>query len=168
MCRLSLVLAARNGVIFDYTINYPGLVAIPHTAYPEKPVETNAPVAVVAVPPVSLLPRPPRRWARSITVGKTKVVHAAAPPPPRQLPCCATASAGHSCSLRFRPSQRARPIAPASARCRRRCRPPLSPLVASSASSAPVPVCQRHSDRRRPQPQPAPPPVWRRKFRSHH
>src|SRR5271157_3823032 len=33
------VLAARDGAVFDYTINYPGWVAIPHTANPEMPAE---------------------------------------------------------------------------------------------------------------------------------
>src|SRR5665213_346378 len=37
------VLVARNGAVFDYTINYPGMVVIPHTAEPEPPPVTNAP-----------------------------------------------------------------------------------------------------------------------------
>jgi hypothetical protein len=51
------VLAARNGAVFDYTINYPNLVVIPHTAEPEPPAVTNAPVAVQATPAPAPKPR---------------------------------------------------------------------------------------------------------------
>ncbi len=79
-----VVLVARDGAVFDYTINYPGLVAIPHTAYPEKPVETNAPPPVVAaIPiPVTNAPARPRRTNSIIMLAPTNAVHAAAPKPP--------------------------------------------------------------------------------------
>jgi hypothetical protein len=67
------VLAARDGTVFDYTINYPGLIAIPHTANPEKPVETNAPAAAIVIPP--------RQPTLIVLSGNTKVAHPAAPPP---------------------------------------------------------------------------------------
>jgi hypothetical protein len=75
-----IVLAARDGVVFDYTINYPGLVAIPHTANPEKPVETNAPVATIAIP-VTNTPARPRPSGSIILSRPAPVVHATAPPP---------------------------------------------------------------------------------------
>jgi hypothetical protein len=48
------ILSARKGAFFDYTINYPGTVMVPHTADPLPPPETNAPpvLAVSAPPPV--------------------------------------------------------------------------------------------------------------------
>jgi len=39
------ILSARKGFFFDYTINYPSTVMIPHTADPLPPPETNAPPA---------------------------------------------------------------------------------------------------------------------------
>ena len=61
-----LVLAARKGVIFDFTINYPGAIAIPHTALPEKPVATNAPVVVAKVAATNAPPPVKHRRAPSI------------------------------------------------------------------------------------------------------
>jgi hypothetical protein len=72
-----LVFAARDGVIYDYTINYPGVIAIPHTAYPEKPAETNAPVAEIPVP----APAPLRIGPSIILSGTNKVFRTTAPPP---------------------------------------------------------------------------------------
>jgi hypothetical protein len=52
------ILAAHFGAVFDYTINYPGTVMVPHTADPLPPPETNAPTPlVVSVPPEE--PAPP-------------------------------------------------------------------------------------------------------------
>jgi hypothetical protein len=45
------ILAARDGAVFDYTINYPNSVMVPHTADPLPPPETNAPPPVVAEAP---------------------------------------------------------------------------------------------------------------------
>jgi hypothetical protein len=54
------ILAARNGAIFDYTINYPGTVVVPHTADPLPPPETNAPTPLVAnASPTIITPTPP-------------------------------------------------------------------------------------------------------------
>jgi hypothetical protein len=71
------VLAARNGSVFDYTVNYPGLVAIPHTANPEPPAPTNPPV-VIETPPA---PAPPPPLRSFIMVAPPKVVQPVAPPP---------------------------------------------------------------------------------------
>lgn len=86
-----LVLAARDGSIFDYTINYPGVVAIPHTAFaPEKPVETNAPVAAAPTPnPVTSQPPPPppaplKIGPSIIVTGPGKVYHGPMAPPPEK------------------------------------------------------------------------------------
>ena len=75
------VLAARDGAVFDYTINYPGLVAIPHTANPEIPAKTNAPIAAVISNPATNAPVVPRPMRSIIMSAATNVVHAAAPPP---------------------------------------------------------------------------------------
>jgi hypothetical protein len=72
------VLVARGGAVFDYTINYPGMVVIPHTAEPEPPPVTNAPpVAVAAAPP----PKPQRK-IEIIMSGKTNAAPAVVAPLP--------------------------------------------------------------------------------------
>jgi hypothetical protein len=45
------ILSARDGQFFDYTINYPGSISVPHTAEPLPPPETNAPPVIAAAPP---------------------------------------------------------------------------------------------------------------------
>jgi hypothetical protein len=76
------VLAARDGAVFDYTINYPGLVAIPHTANPEMPARTNAPIAAAILNPATNAPAKPRPMRSIIMSAATNnVVHAAAPAP---------------------------------------------------------------------------------------
>jgi hypothetical protein len=77
------VLVARSGSVFDYTINYPGSVAIPHTASPEKIVETNAPVATIAIPPATVTNAPPKPHESIILSHATYVaqIQGGAPPP---------------------------------------------------------------------------------------
>ncbi len=72
------VLAARNGQVFDYTINYPASVTVPHTAIALPPPETNAPpaVAVAATPPTNAIPAepsPPRRKIEIVMSGTTNL-----------------------------------------------------------------------------------------------
>jgi len=57
-----LVLGARDGVIADYTINYPDSIVVPHMADPLPPPETNEPVVAVAPtpPPEHTNPPPPK------------------------------------------------------------------------------------------------------------
>jgi hypothetical protein len=76
-----MVLAARDGAVFDYTINYPGLVAIPHTANSEPPAETKAPVAAIAMP-VTNAPAKPRPTHSFIMLAATNLVIQNAPPAP--------------------------------------------------------------------------------------
>jgi hypothetical protein len=73
------VLVARNGQVFDYTINYPDSITVPHTAI-ALPPPTNAPppavVAAAAVPPtnsVPLEPSPPPRRIQIIMSGTNSV-----------------------------------------------------------------------------------------------
>jgi hypothetical protein len=74
------VLAVRDGVVFDYIINYPGWVAIPHIPTP-PPAETNAPILAASPSPPTNAP-PVRRPMRSfIMSASTNAPHAAAPPP---------------------------------------------------------------------------------------
>ncbi len=104
------LLAARNGLFFDYTINYPGAVLVPHTALPLPPPETNAPPPVLAakpLPPQIAAPPPePKPPARKIEIilsaadfapktntpppAASNVVAAVAPPTPAPAPVVIT------------------------------------------------------------------------------
>jgi hypothetical protein len=72
------VLAARNGAVFNYTVNFPSAVKIPHTAIPEPPPHTNAPptnaIAIAVVPPV-VVPKPPPRHFEIIMSGTNNLSH---------------------------------------------------------------------------------------------
>ncbi len=139
------VLAARDGAVFDYTINYPGLVAIPHTANPEIPAETNAPVAAAISNPATNAPAKPRPARSIIMSSATNVVHAAAPAP-------ATVAA----PVAPPPPPPAPPlaVAPVSA-------PPPVAAVAPAPASRPANAATAPSAREiaPPQTQPAPPPI---------
>ncbi len=89
------VLAARNGNIFDYTVNTPGSITVPHTALPIPPAATNPPPVVEAKPPplpaptnIVVTPPPPRKRIEIVMAGpsavaaRSNVVAAPAPPPP--------------------------------------------------------------------------------------
>lgn len=78
------VLVARGGVVYDYTINYPDSINIPHTALPEPPPEaaqTNAPAVAVVPPPVTNLPpaapAPTPRHIEIIMSGTNHLAHEA-------------------------------------------------------------------------------------------
>jgi len=82
------LLAAHNRTFFDYTINYPGTVVVPHTADPLPPPETNAPPAVAAIPPPpaeSALPpaepKPMPRKSEIISSVSNVATNSPAPPP---------------------------------------------------------------------------------------
>jgi hypothetical protein len=53
------ILAARDGAIFDYTINHPSSVMVPHMADPLPPPETNAPPPEPVAPPPLAVTNPP-------------------------------------------------------------------------------------------------------------
>jgi hypothetical protein len=77
------VLAARDGVVFDYTINFPGSVIVPQTADPLPPPETNAPPPVLAqTPPPPVEPNPPPHRLEIIQSGSNLVTHGASAAPP--------------------------------------------------------------------------------------
>jgi hypothetical protein len=94
------VLAARDGKVFDYTINYPGTVVLPHTADPLP--ETNTPPVVAApTPPETQTPPPPHTNVQIILTGADfapKIKPQPAPsvaavpitPPPAPAPAVAT------------------------------------------------------------------------------
>jgi hypothetical protein len=64
------ILASRDGGFFDYTINYPGAVVVPHMAVPLPPPETNVPPPVVAkIVPPPVEPKPPARKIEIILSG---------------------------------------------------------------------------------------------------
>jgi hypothetical protein len=79
------VLASRNGGFFDYTINYPSVVVIPHTADPLPPPETNTPPPVVAAapppPPIALPPAQPAHKLEIVLSGSDFPHNAPTPPP---------------------------------------------------------------------------------------
>ena len=139
------VLAARDGAVFDYAINYPGLVAIPHTANPEMPAKTNAPIAAAISNPATNAPAKPRPTRSIIMSAATNVVHAAAPAP-------ATVAA----PVAAPPAQPAPPLAvtPVSA-------PPPAAVVAPAPASQPAKAAVAPSppEIAPPQTQPAPPPI---------
>jgi hypothetical protein len=73
------VLAAHDGAVFYYAVNYPGLVSIPHTANPEVTVKTNAPVPVIVSTPAPVVPSPPPVTHSLIMRAPAKVVQTPAP-----------------------------------------------------------------------------------------
>jgi hypothetical protein len=78
------ILAARQGAVFDYTLNYPGTVMVPHTADPLPPPETNAPPPLVASappPPVEPAPQPPPANVQIVLTGSNFAHNASAQPP---------------------------------------------------------------------------------------
>jgi len=91
------ILAAHYGAVFDYTINYPGSLMVPHTADPLPPPETNAPPVAAAsapppegqAPPPSVAPNPPPVELAPPTPARIQIVlsgsdfahHTSAPPP---------------------------------------------------------------------------------------
>jgi von Willebrand factor type A domain len=76
------VLAARKGLFFDYTINYPSTVIVPHTADPLPPPETNAPPALaVTEPPPPVEPETPKTHIPIVLSGPDFARKASAPAP---------------------------------------------------------------------------------------
>jgi len=162
------VLAARDGAVFDYTINYPGLVAIPHTANPEIPVETNAPIAAVISNPATNAPVVPRPMRSIIMSAATNVVHAAAPAPaqpapvlntPAPPPVAAVAPAPASQPANAATAPASREIAPSQT-------PPAPPPVVARqnpepAGATPVPAAPPVSVTAKDQQPPPAPPVAR-------
>jgi len=79
------LLAARKGAVFDYSINYPGAVVVPHTADPlpppePPPVAISPPPAPVIVSPPAEPPPEPRR-IQIVLSGSNFARNASAPPP---------------------------------------------------------------------------------------
>jgi hypothetical protein len=133
------VLAAHYGAVFDYTINYPGVVAIPHTANPEIPVETNAPVVAVVPTPVTNAPEMPPP-VHSIIMTRANLVQAAPPPPIVAAPVV------------VQPPPPVLPVAVAPA-------PPAREIAPAQASPPPPPVAPQNPAPVSSAPQPNPPPA---------
>jgi hypothetical protein len=76
------VLTARNGRFFDYTINYPGTVMLPHTADPLPEPETNAPTLAADSYPQSTGPATPLPPNVQIILSGADFARAASAPPP--------------------------------------------------------------------------------------
>ena len=81
------VLSSRDGVFFDYTINYPRAVVVPRTADPWPPPETNTPPPLAATLPPPLLntnpppqPKAPARPIEIVLSGSNYMHKESAPP----------------------------------------------------------------------------------------
>ncbi|MGO8698824.1 MAG: hypothetical protein ACLQVY_14010 [Limisphaerales bacterium] len=83
------VLSARGGQFFDYTINYPGSISLPHTANPLPPPETNAPPVVAAPPP----PAPPAPTNPPVEAKPLRVIEIVRKTPTTNGPAPATVNA---------------------------------------------------------------------------
>jgi hypothetical protein len=123
------ILAARNGKVFDYTVNYPNAVMVPHTADPLPPPETNAPPPVVAAappppPPASppVEPKPPPRKIEIILSGSNFTHNAITPAP----------AAGNVAAV-VTPMPAPAPVAVTSA-------PPAAEAAPIAVQAAPAPV----------------------------
>jgi hypothetical protein len=73
------VLAARDGKIFDYYINHPDSIMVPHMADPLPPPETNEPPVVAEPLPPPVVPPKPRI---QINLTGADFPHHTNPPPP--------------------------------------------------------------------------------------
>jgi hypothetical protein len=141
------VLAARNGAVFEYAINYPGVVAVPHTANPAPLVQTNAPVAAATPNPAANVPATPPPMRSLIMLAATNVVHAAAPPQATVTPPAPPAA-----TVMVPAPPQPQPVSP----------PPVV-AVASVPAPASHPTHSEAAPSPReaapPQPRPAPPPI---------
>jgi hypothetical protein len=126
------VLSARGGQFFDYTINYPGSISLPHTADPLPTPETNAPPAVAAAPP----PPPPAPATPPVEPKPLRVIEIVRPPQAANAPAPATVSPTPAASLTAAPSS---PLAaaPAAASEPQPAAVMASPSAANQAVSAP-------------------------------
>lgn len=75
------VLAARGSIVYDYTINYPDSISVPHTAFPEPPPETNKPPvqAIVAAPTNAVPVVPAPRHIQIVMAGTNHLAHELSP-----------------------------------------------------------------------------------------
>jgi cytochrome c-type biogenesis protein CcmH/NrfF len=174
-----LVLIVRDGAVSDYTINYPGLVAIPHTAKPEAPDETNAPaLAAGRMPPPPPIPPPhaprmPRQMRSIIMSSATNAARAPAPPPaataapvappppPVTLPVTPLLPPLPPATAPPAPAPPAGVIAPAPAAPVLAVAPAPAPAMAAviPAAAAPAATVAPTPPGKAPAPAPAPPPV---------
>ncbi len=74
------ILAARDGKIFDYIINHPDSVMVPHLADPLPPPATNEPPLVVVAPPAPAVTVPPPARIQINLSGDDFPHHTAVPP----------------------------------------------------------------------------------------
>jgi hypothetical protein len=74
------ILAARDGKIFDYIINHPDSVMVPHLADPLPPPATNEPPLVAVAPPAPAVTVPPPARIQINLSGDDFPHHTAVPP----------------------------------------------------------------------------------------
>lgn len=157
------VLVARNGAVYDYTVNYPGPIAIPHTALPlpEKPAVTNAPVVAAAPPPV--IPRPifPREDTNSLIMIRPAPAPAAAPAPattpPPEKPAPSIAQTPPAAPAQ--PAPPATPVAKAPPIAQAALIAQAPPVAQAAPAPAPAPAAQSVVAAAVAKPNPPPAPV---------
>jgi hypothetical protein len=163
-----LVLVSREGIIDDFTINYPGPISIPHTAIPE-PIETNKPpVTAVAPAPETIAPvKQPEgpsifisgRKTTSATAGTGVLVTTTAPPPVTSPVIVATipSTPPPSPVVQPQPPRPAPAVAPtpAPAPVQTVAATPPAPVV----TPTPMPVASTAQSTAQSAPQPAPAPA---------
>jgi hypothetical protein len=143
------LMAARNGTVFDYTINYPGTVMVPHTADPLPPPETNTPEnLVVSAPPPPVEPAPsmpPPAKVQIILSGSDFIHNASAPPPAASHVAAVVTPASAPAPVvvsNVPPPVEAAPVAVQAAQTNvappEGSPPPPAPIVTTPAKAAPV------------------------------
>jgi hypothetical protein len=141
------VLAARDGTIFDYTINHPGMVVVPHMADPLPPPETNEPPPVAATPPpLEIATPPPHRI--EINLSGADFPHHTSPPPPAASAVVAEATPAPAPApavvTNAPPPAQAAPIAVQAAQTTAAVNTNVTPLEAAPApppaASTPIPA----------------------------
>ncbi len=139
------ILAGHYGEFFDYTINYPGSIAVPHTADPLPPPQTNAPPALAPAAPVE--PKPARR-IEIVMRGTPAAVPA--PPPVAAAPAALTnqvVAEAPPAAVPAKPAEPAppaapppQPAAPVAVQMTNGAAAPASPAAPPPPVSAPAPV----------------------------
>jgi hypothetical protein len=127
------VLAARGSIVYDYTINHPDSISIPHTAFAEPPPETNNPPVQAIVAPVA--PAPPPRHIAIIMAGTNHLAHELTP---TELAALTSSTPAPSNAIAA-PSQQSQP-------------PPTDSTAASTPTPAPTVASDSQSTTPTPEP----------------
>jgi hypothetical protein len=155
------ILAVRDGAIFDYTINHPGSVMVPHMADPLPPPETNEPLPAAVTPPPPAVTNPtPHRIVINLSgddfphhtrtpppAASTDVAEVTPAPPPPVVtnappPAQAAPEAVQAAQTMPAVNANAAPPEPAPALPPAASTPPAAPIVTVPANPNPNPIAQ--------------------------